>query len=171
MKATPSEQRWAQMVASMITMHRNLWQRAARVKLGEIDEERFFELQSQRSNVIGFYICYVCNFPDVNPARFLRLVAAALDGSLRGAPHDEVIQKAYKKTVRTGKRKGKGNMEVFDLFADVGEVLDSYAKLTKPGERRSERQVRRRLEAMKLLPDRATQADIRSWRHRKRKQK
>ena len=69
MKATPNERRLAQMVASMITFHRKLWQRAGRAKGSERDWERFYEQQSNRENTIG---CYICNFSGGNPARFFR---------------------------------------------------------------------------------------------------
>jgi hypothetical protein len=126
MKATPNERRCAQMVASMITFHRKLWQRAARAKRAESAEsdwERFYEQQSNRESIIGFYIC---NFSGGNPARFLQLVAAALDGKLRGTKYDEAFLNACQRVVKRRRRNKTGpGLDVNDLCFTSSEVTDA----------------------------------------------
>src|SRR5262245_48865868 len=120
MKAMPSERRLAQMVASMITLHRKLWQRAARAKGAASDWERFYEQQSSRENLIGFYIC---NFSGGNPARFLQLIAAALDGRLTGTKYDEAFLKACQRAIhRRLKNKTSPGLDVNDLCLTSSEV-------------------------------------------------
>jgi hypothetical protein len=97
MKATRSEQRLARMVASVITIHRRLWQLAGRAKGGaNSDWERFYEHQSNLENIIGFYIC---NFSGGKPARFLQLIALALDGKL-GTNYEQAFLKASQKAMK-----------------------------------------------------------------------
>jgi hypothetical protein len=126
MKATPNERRWAQMVASMITFHCKLWQRAGRAKGGsERDWERFYEQQSNRENIIGFYIC---NFSGGNPARFLQLIAAAMDGRLRGTKYEEAFLKACEKAIkRRLKNKTSPGLDINDLCLASSEVTDVMA--------------------------------------------
>jgi len=125
MKATPNERRQAQMVASMIIFHRKLWQRAGRAKGSERDWERFYEQQSHRENIIG---CYICNFSGGNPARFLQLIAAAMDGKLRGTKYEEAFLKACDKAIkRRLKNKTSPGLDVNDLCLASSEVTDAMA--------------------------------------------
>jgi hypothetical protein len=97
MKATPNERRRAREVASMITFHRKLWQRAGRAKGGaDSDWERFYEQQSNLENIIGFCIC---NFSGGNPARFLQLIALALDGKL-GTKYEQAFLEATQNAMK-----------------------------------------------------------------------
>jgi len=144
------ERRRAQMVASMIKRHRDLWQRAGRAKGGtERDWERFYEQQSDRENLIGFYIC---NFAAGNPARFLQLVAHAIDGKVQGAPHDDVILEAAKEVMERRLKKKTGRSLRFgerNPLCPFPEVDAEYLKLTKGiPNRMSDRHVRRRWEAI-----------------------
>jgi hypothetical protein len=176
MKATPSEQTWARMVASMITKHGDLWQRAGRVKGGDESVwERFYEQQRNRENMIGFYIC---NFSGGNPARFLRLVAEILDGkTLHGAPHDDVILKATeiarerrlkRSRERRLKNKESPSLDVEDLLPlPVAEVDPVYIELTKARFRLTDRQLRRRSEVLNQI----SSPDHRTYHKRKRKRK
>jgi hypothetical protein len=113
------------MVASMITIHRKLWQRAARAKGAESDWERFYEQQSNRESIIGSYIC---NFSGGNSARFLQLIAAALDGKLRGTKYDEAFLKACKKAMeRRLRSKTSRGLDVNDLCLTSSEVTDAMS--------------------------------------------
>jgi hypothetical protein len=125
MKATPNERSLAQMVASMITIHRKLWQRSARAKGAESDWERFYEQQRNRESIIGFYIC---NFSGGNPARFLQLIAAALDGKLHGTKYEEAFLNACGKAIKRRLRnKTSPGLEINDLCLTSSEVTDVMA--------------------------------------------
>jgi hypothetical protein len=84
--------------------------------------------------------------------KVLRLVAKVLDGKkLRGAPHDDLLMKAYEKALRTGRRKRERQMRIRPIMPDglpfFSEVDGVLAKLMKPP-RLTERHVRRRLKKL-----------------------
>ena len=158
MKATPHEQRPAQLVAQMMRNYDDLWQQAAGATGSESDWEGFYEKMGTHANIIELHINFMGN-----RARFLRLVAAVLDGKqLRGAPHDDVIlqatkmatKKAIEKRHRRNRKTGRRGLDINDLCRPFSEIDAAYCKLTKkkPGEEKpkrvDDRQLRRRLEAL-----------------------
>jgi hypothetical protein len=155
MKATPHEQRLAQLVAQMMRNYDDLWQRAEGATGSESDWERFREKMAEHASIIELHINFFGN-----RARFLRLVAWVLDGkTLRGAPHDEVVKKAankaIKKAIEKRRRKnhktGRSGLDISDLCPPFPEIEGAYwtlAKAIPKGLRLTERQVRRRAEAL-----------------------
>jgi hypothetical protein len=62
-----------------------------------------------------------CNL-DIAP-HFLRMVADALEGKLKGARYDDAIWKAYCKASDTGKRKHERNFPSRPLFSELYDAL------------------------------------------------
>jgi len=81
---------------------------------------------------------------------FLRMVAKALDGKLKGAKYDDAIRKAYCKASDTGNRKHERNYPFRPLFSELNDKLPVV--LTElgfeEGDGPTERGLRRRLKIL-----------------------
>jgi hypothetical protein len=158
MKATPQEQERAQLVAQLMRDYDDLLQQAAGATGSESDWERFHEQMGSLASAIELHVSF-----SGNRARCLELATEVLKGKkLRGAPHDDVIKKAAKTAIqkaiqerrRTNRKKGRSGVRLSDLRPTFARIDAAYAELTKaiPKEQRlTERQVRRRAEALGYL--------------------
>jgi hypothetical protein len=154
MKATPHEQEQAQLVAQLMRSYDDLWHQAGGATGSEKDWEGFYQQMDSLAGGIELHInCFG------NRARLLELVAAVLNGkTLRGAPHDDVIQKAAKMAIqkaiqerrRKNRKTGRTGLDISDLCPPFPEIDAAYVELTKatPKKRKSDRQVRRRLKVL-----------------------
>jgi hypothetical protein len=151
MKATPGERRFAEDVARWMERAREQLDRAGKAADDSAEQRRAFANFYAACEWIGRYLA-----ASASP-KTLRQLANVLDGEkLPGAPHDDLLLRAYEKAACEGKRKAEREGVLLPVCPDglpfFSEVDEAYRALAKlHGEPTlTEEQVRRRLKVLGL---------------------
>ena len=143
---TPKERaenkRLRRKLAQFAALHiRNALTAFGRARFGraaDSDEKRAMNDVKKSWFLAGLLIS--CGYPDpaeFDPAKFLRLVAEALDGKFHVAKYDDAIHEAHRRAVRTGKRRDERDSilcpfpsELYDAFKQ--NVAEQWERTEKP---------------------------------------